>query len=143
MAGTTSDACACGCRDAGGSAVHAIVAALVDDDLDRAIALGLVDGTRLVCEHCDDECRARLVAARDARLQALAARARFRARAVRLERRARERAEHRAAPAMAAADAPTPPMPTDAAAAIAPALPSAAAAALARARAKAAARHKP
>jgi hypothetical protein len=143
MAGTTSDACACGCRDADGSAVHAIVAALVDDDPDRAIALGLVDGGRLVCEHCNDACRARLVAARDARLQALAARARFRARGVRLERRARERAEHRAAPATETADAPTRPMPTDAAAAIAPALPSAAAAALARARAKAAARHKP
>ncbi|HEY5804373.1 MAG TPA: hypothetical protein VIT90_11830 [Lysobacter sp.] len=146
---TSSDACDCGCRDAGGNAAHAIVAALVNDDLDQAIALGLIGGERLVCEHCSDECRARLVAARSARLQALAARARFRARDARLERRARERAEHRAAPVSAPAssadDAAPQPVTSDTAAALAlaPALPSAAAAALARARAKAASRHKP
>ncbi|MFC3814060.1 hypothetical protein [Lysobacter sp. GCM10012299] len=140
MAQAVSAACVCGCRDAGGAVAHAIAAALADDDIDRAIVLGLVADDAVACQHCSDACRSRLRVARDERLQALAARERYRARNTRLERRARERAEHRAAQVTPAPDAATP---TTTAPTPPPALPSAAAAALARARAKAAARHKP
>lgn len=127
-------ACICGCRDPDGAMAHAIVAALALDDLDRAIALGLVERDAVACGGCDESCQATLLAARTARLDALAARDRYRVRNARLERRARERAEQRAAA--------TPAAPSSVAAPV-PALPSAAAAALARARAKAAERHKP
>lgn len=126
----TADGCSCGCRDAGGAAAHAIVAALAQDDADLAIERGLLDPAR-ECRACSDDCRARLHAAREQRTSALAARERYRARNARLERRARERAEQRA------------PATDTAHAASRPALPSAAAAALARAREKAAQRHKP
>ncbi|MGO4221770.1 hypothetical protein AB4Y64_07920 [Lysobacter sp. TAF61] len=130
----------CGCRDDGGAAAHAIATALADDDIDRAITLGLIDARPIACAMCSVDCQSRLHAARNERLQALAARARYLTRNARLERRARERAEQRTA-------LPTPAGATNPNAAIsataAPALPSAAAAALARARAKAAARHKP
>lgn len=77
-----------------------------------------------------------LVAARDERLRALAARERYRVRALRLERRAAERAAKRA-PASTVSGGP---------ATVAdnrPPLPSAAAAVLARAKARAAERGKP
>lgn len=113
--------CGCTAADAG---AHAIRAALLVGDVDRAIEQGLLD-TR-GCAHCSPGCTASLLSARDARHDALAARERFRARAERLQRRVDARQSARAIPAIAAA---TPSM---------PALPAAAAAALARARAKAA-----
>lgn len=117
--------------------MHAVLAALAEDDLDRAIDSGLL--TAVTCTACSEACAVTLGAARDARLQALAARERYRARNTRLQRRAAERAAQRAIPAPAAI---TTPQTTDAAAPR-PALPSGAAAALARAKAKAAERRKP
>ncbi|MGO0999752.1 hypothetical protein [Lysobacter sp. CA196] len=151
MSERTSALCRCGCADARGAAAHAIVAALAQDDLDAAIALGLlnanfddrdIDG--IVCRQCTDACMQALRSAREARLRALAARERYRARNQRLQRRADERAARRAA-----TPAPTNSADTSADNTIAdtsspttqrPALPSAAAAALARAKAKAAQR---
>lgn len=117
-------ACAlCGCLAP--AAAHAILAALAEDDVDRALDLGLLDAPP--CAGCARGCNTRLIAVRDERRRALAARERFRARQARLERRAREREAAR-----------TPP-PTDAARPSA-ALPPAAAAALARALARAGSR---
>jgi Na+-translocating ferredoxin:NAD+ oxidoreductase RnfC subunit len=101
-------------------------------DLDRAIETGLLEV--VPCNGCSDECTALLVAARDARLRALAARERYRARQARLQRRAAERAAARATPASAATVTTHQPK---------LALPSAAAAALERAKARAAERRKP
>ena len=120
----------CGCTEALGAAVHAIASALADDDIDRAIQLGLLEATP--CAGCREACRARVVTARDTRLRALAARERYRAREARLQRRMQERAAARSAAAPATVTPDT-----------APALPSAAAAALARAKARAAERRKP
>jgi hypothetical protein len=105
-------------------------AALADGDQDRAIELGLL--TALPCAGCSASCTGTLVATRDARLAALAARDRYGARQQRLERRASLRNAARAVPA-APADAKP-------AAVAAPPLPTAAAAALARAKARAAGR---
>ncbi|QSX76269.1 hypothetical protein HIV01_007215 [Lysobacter arenosi] len=138
MATASNDACVCGCRDGASAAVHAIATALAQDDLDRAITLGLIAVEPRSCASCSGDCRARLQAARTERMQALAARDRYRIRNARVERRARERAEHRSAAMPIAAS-----VATDDTAPVATALPSAAAAALARARARAAARHKP
>lgn len=117
----------CGCHAR--SQQHEVAAALAADDLDGAIEAGLLDCTP--CERCSATCVATMMAARDARQRALAARERYRTRQARLLRRAQERLAARADPVAAAA--------TDAK----PALPSAAAAALARAKARAAERHKP
>ena len=118
---------ACGCTHADGSGAHALVAALGSDDIDRALALGLLDDG-IACNACDVACSALLQAARIQRQDALAARERYRLRNERLQRRQRERAERRKpAPATAAATTTS-----------APALPAAAAAALARAKARAA-----
>jgi len=114
----------CRCRDPLGSAAHAVLAAMGEDDLDRAIALGLFDAT--ACPACTPECTAAIAQARDVRLRALAARERYRARQARLQRRADELRAKR-----------TPAVETVSAA---PALPAAAAAALVRAKAKAAGR---
>jgi hypothetical protein len=122
---------ACNCTDARGSATHAIVAALMADDLDRAIEGGLLDCVS--CEGCSDDCTSLLMAARGTRLRVLAARERYRKRQARLQRRAEERAAARTPPAPAATAA----RPQK------PALPSAAAAALERAKARAAERRKP
>ena len=103
--------------------VHAVVAALLADDLDAAFDLGLLDAAP--CPHCSADCNARLVLARDERLRALAARERYRARDARLARRAAERDARRAPVATVQATS---------------ALPPTAAAALARAKARAAAR---
>ena len=132
--------CLCGCVSPQGAAVHAMVAALAADDLDRAIELGLLE--HVACAGCDTLCQSRLREAREARLTALAARERHRAREARLRRRQDERDRHRQAarPAAARAGSDTGTGATEPAR---PALPSAAAAALARARAKAAERHKP
>jgi hypothetical protein len=116
---------ACGCTHAQNIATHAVRAALVEDDLDRALTLGLLDVA--TCEGCDHACTTALLGAREARVRALAARDRFRAREVRLERRRQERADRRSsATAPGISTTPSP-------------LPAAAAAALARAKAKAAA----
>ena len=107
----------CDCTEA--HPAHAILAALGDGDLDAAIERGLLDARP--CPHCDSDCASTLIAARDARLRALAARERFRAREARLARRAAERDAARNTAAKQPA-----------------ALPPAAAAALARAKARAA-----
>ena len=107
----------CACVSPDGDAAHRINAALREDDLDRAIELGLLDD--IACTACSDACRHALADARDGRRRALAARERFRDRALRLARIQRERDAKRApAPAQS--------------------LPPAAAAALARAKARAA-----
>jgi hypothetical protein len=115
---------ACGCTHAQNIATHAVRAALLQDDLDRALTLGLLDVA--ICEGCDHACTMALLGAREARIRALAARDRFRAREARLERRRQERADRRSGAAAPGNRAGTSP------------LPAAAAAALARAKAKAA-----
>jgi hypothetical protein len=109
----------CACIEA--HPAHAILAALGEDDLDAAIERGLLDA--VPCPACNADCASALIAARDARLRALAARERFRNREARLARRAAERDAARKVAARQPA-----------------ALPPAAAAALARAKAKAAGR---
>src|SRR5687768_16098721 len=103
------NACRCRCDDPAGSASHAIVAALADGDLDRALELGLLDAGG--CPACDAACSTALLAARDARRAALATRERHRARNLRLERRAAERAARRATPAAEAPEAARPALP--------------------------------
>jgi len=103
-------------------------AALADDDLDRALMLGLLDVA--LCDGCEAACTATLLAARDGRVRALAARERYRVREARLARRRLERGEARAA--TDTAGSPATPAPH-----ASMALPPAAAAALARAKAKA------
>lgn len=107
---------------------HAVLIALGEDDLDAALALGLLDAQP--CPGCTAGCDAALIAMREARRFALAARGRHSARAARLERIQRERDAARKPRQMPVAT----PTPT-------PALPGAAAEALARALAKAKARH--
>ena len=117
--------------------LRAMGAAIANDALDDAIEIGLLTYAAIderpeidraqVCEECA-HFDAIVVAARDARLRALAARERFRAREARLAARAEARARRRA-DTLAAPRAPT-----------TPALPPAAAAALARAMAKASAK---
>lgn len=130
--------CTCANACPVGLQTSALLAALHADDIDRALTLRLLDCTG--CGDCSRACAAglpvaqALVAARDERLVALAARERFRARAARLERRAAERAAKRM-PAVHAETVVVTPQPS--------ALPSGAAAALARAKARAAERHKP
>ena len=121
---TTCPGCACQAP----SAQHAIVAALMVDDVDRAMDLGLLD--RAPCPACASECSGALLAVRDDRLRALAARDRFRSRAARLQRLAQERLARQAPPPAASPAQP------------APALPTAAAEALARAKARAAQRRR-
>ena len=119
----------CGCGH-DGAPQHVIAAALRIDDIDTAIAAGLLDATA-ACPGCSADCTAMIEVARSERLVALAARERYRAREARLQRRAQERAARRAAPAAVPG--------TPAGPAAQPALPPAAAAALARAKARAAA----
>lgn len=115
-------------------ALRAIADALAMDDLDRAMALGLLDarpdGIPGRCGACDARTRI-VIAARDERLRALAARERHRARQARLAERMATRARRREAAA--------PAQPSVAA----PSLPPAAAAALARAKARVAAKRTP
>ena len=125
---TVCPACSCTLATPDSLAAHALLAALSVDDLDRALASGLLDGRGCTgCnDACNDACNAQIIDARDARLRALAARDRYRARSARLLQRAAERAPKRALvlPSTSTADS----------------LPPAAAAALERAIAKAAER---
>lgn len=125
---TPCPVCICG-SDA---PAHVIAGALAIDDLDRALALGLLDAGP--CPHCSEACRGRFEQARDERLAAFAARERYRARQARLAGRAAERAARRGG-GIAAADGTDA---TDTPASAVGALPPAAAAALARALARAA-----
>ncbi|HAI47610.1 hypothetical protein D3C87_282440 [compost metagenome] len=101
---------------------------VLDDDLDAALAAGLMDYVPGPDDHAllpaHPDLPARLLQAQHALRSAWAARARHRQRALRLARRAAEREARRAPPA------PTPELK--------PALPPAAAAILARAKARAA-----
>ena len=106
---------------------HRLLASLCEGDLDAAMTLGLLDA--MPCPSCAAGCSAQLVAARDARRFALAARQRHHARAERLARIKAERDAARRTAAAPTAQQATPPLPT------------AAADALARALAKARARH--
>ncbi len=121
------------CAACDDGALRTIVDALAMDDLDRAITLGLLDtGPEDLAGDCD-VCSARmgiLIATRDERLRALAARDRFRARQNRLAERAAIRARKREATAQQAS-------------VVAPPLPPAAAAALARAKARVTAKRPP
>ena len=110
----------CGCTAADDGGVHGLLVLLDRDDLDAALTQGLLEAQP--CSGCAAGCNVQLVAARDARCNALAARSRYRAREARLQRRKTER------------DAARRPQPTTTEM---PALPSAAADALARALAKA------
>jgi hypothetical protein len=116
------------CDDAG---IAALAAAVAVDDLDAAIEQGLLvfEAPAACCTACTARI-ATVLAARDIRRHALAARERFHARQTRLAERAEAKARRRAAVA------PVPDAPTQAA----PALPSAAQAALARAKARVAAK---
>jgi hypothetical protein len=127
---TTTPCPVCPCSS--DAPAHTIAGALATDDLDRALALGLLEAS--ACPNCSQACREGLELARDERLAALAARERYRARQARLARRAAERAARRGG-GIAAADGPDA---AEAPAAAAGALPPAAAAALARALARAA-----
>lgn len=97
---------------------HALVQALRQDDLDSALEQGLVDA--LPCPSCSPACADALVAARDERRAALAARERYRSRQARLDGRAARRAAARAVRATAAD--PAPPLPAGAADVLARAL---------------------
>ena len=114
----------CACASVDGGDAHALLALLALDDLDAALAQGLLDAH--ACPACDAACNARLLAAREQRRIALAARDRYRARGARLARRKAEREAARAPAASPVAKA--------------PALPPSAADVLARALAKAAGR---
>ena len=109
----------CGCTSADDGGTHAMLILLDMDDLDAALTQGLLDAQP--CPGCVPACNAQLIAARNARRDALAARTRYRASEARLQRRKAERDAARRPPATTAAAA----------------LPSAAADALARALAKA------
>ena len=113
--------------------LRAIADALEIGDLDRAMTLGLLDARpEDIAGRCDAciACAHIVIAARDERLRALAARARHRARQERLAERAAARARKREAAAPRTSIA-------------APSLPAAAAAALARAKARVAAKRLP
>ncbi len=112
-------ACRCSCGSVVDEGVHAVVDALAEGDIDRALDAGLL--TVEPCEGCSPACLAMLLDSRGTRVRAWAARERFRARAARLTRHQQELDERR----IAVANAPV-------------SLPPAAAAALARAKAKAA-----
>lgn len=127
------------------SPVPALAAALARDDLDAALTLGLLDfrpEEHALCAGCATQ-QAPVLAARDARLRALAARARYRVRETRLAARAEAKAQRRAAhvPALASPEATMGETITaEAAPTTSAGLPASAAAALARAKAKAAAK---
>ena len=121
------------CPACGDDTLRGLADALAADDLGRAMTLGLLDARpEDIPERCA-ACDARagsIIAARDERLRALAARERHRARQARLAERTAARARKREA---------TAPQRTVAA----PSLPPAAAAALARAKARVAAKRPP
>ena len=114
----------CACASADGGGAHALLAMLAVDDLDAALEHGLLDAEP--CPACDIACNQQLIAARDGRHFALAARERYLARSQRLLRRKAMREATRTPAALPTAKA--------------PALPPSAADVLARALAKAAGR---
>ena len=118
------------CSSCNSDAHRALCDSVMADDLDLAISLGLLSFKAPAngCDHCAARI-AVLVAARDARLRALAARERYRARQARLAERAEARARKRAGAAPEASVDVT-------------SLPSGAAAVLARAKARAAAKQR-
>lgn len=132
------------------SNLRALAAAVEIEDINAAIERGLLDYLALaersdiqiasVCAACVRDDRV-IVAARDARMRALAARERFRKREARLRERERSRAEKRRAAAASNAASATDD-PSSSIASPKPTLPPAAAAALARAKAKAAAKRE-
>lgn len=90
---------ACGCTAA--HAAHAVASRLWDDDLDGALAAGLL--TAEPCPECSTACCASLVRARAERHEALAARERYRRREARIaERKAARAAPVRTLPSAAA-----------------------------------------
>ncbi len=110
-----------------------IADALATDNIDQALQFGLLDHCPETIDGSCGECDARariMIAARDARLRALAARERYRTREARLTARAEARARKRASIAPRTLIA-------------ASTLPPAAAAALARAKARVAAKRQP
>ena len=111
----------CGCTAPQGGTAHALLAMLANDDVDAALAHGLLDAA--ACPLCADACNRALLEVRDARHFALAARDRFDARNARLQRRKAERDAARRPPVQAGS--------------VPAGLPPAAADALARALAKA------
>ena len=103
--------------DADGAPAHAVLAALILDDLDAALTRGLLEV--VACAGCAPFCNALLLAAGDERRRCLAARERYRARAARLRRR---KAERDAARVPKPAPTQTPPLPAAAADVLARAL---------------------
>ncbi len=121
------------CHACADNRLQLLAEALAADDIDRALTFGLLAFESEESVDLCAECHARVrvvIAARNNRLRALAARERYRAREVRLAARAESRTRKRSASA-------TPPS------AAAPSLPPAAAAALARAKARVAAKPLP
>ena len=121
------------CRACADQILHTLVEALAADDIDRALTLGLLafesEENVNICTECSSRIRT-VMAARNERLRALAARERYRAREVRLAARAEARSRKRSAS-------------TTLPSAAAPSLPPAAAAALARAKARVATKPQP
>jgi hypothetical protein len=121
------------CRTCADETLHSLAEALAVDDVDRAFALGLLafesEESVDLCAVCTARMRS-VIAARNDRLRALAARERYRAREVRLAARAEARSRKRSAS-------------TTLPSAAAPSLPPAAAAALARAKARVATKPQP
>lgn len=124
------------CRFCEDPALVALACAVADDDIDRAMTMGLLEfaSPRITCAACATRIAA-IESVRDARRHALAARERYRARQARLAERARTRAQRRHETETRMPAAPTARTPSPL-----PALPPAAALALARAKAKAAAK---
>jgi hypothetical protein len=121
------------CRACVDDRLHPLAEALAADDIDRALTLGLLafepENNPEACAECCARMRI-VIAARDERLRALAARERYRVRHVRLTERAEAHARKRRASTTLQPEA-------------APSLPPAAAAALARAKARVAAKPQP
>lgn len=118
------------CRACADESLHPLIEALAADDIDRALTLGLLayesEENLDLCAECSARVRT-VIAARNERLRALAARERYRAREARLAARAEARSRKRSAS-------------TTLPSAAAPSLPPAAAAALARAKTRVAAK---
>ncbi|MCY7355715.1 MAG: hypothetical protein LH470_11700 [Lysobacter sp.] len=133
MAGSSSLHCGCTDGDRADVSLNEIFQAVSADNVDRAIDAGLLCWNGCMACAIADGLNAsdveRLIATRDARLSALAARARYRARQQRLQLRNEQRDAKRSVVSRTSTASSS--------------LPSAAAAALARAKAKAATRAKP
>ena len=113
----------CACATADDAGAHALQGMLSAGDLDAALAHGLLDAQP--CRGCETACNARLLAAREQRRFALAARERHVARAARLQRR-KARREAARVPALSAPSGRPPALPVGAADVLARALAKAA-----------------